>query len=87
MKATRAADDAVREVADDLVLPRCPRRTLLMVVGVDELVFKERNEGGVDNVFHVGEEDKCRCVRGKRRTEAIVDSLVKTITRLTVLCQ
>ena len=49
-----------------------------MIVCADKLVLTKWNEGGVDDDFDIGEEDRCRCVRGKRRNESIEQTLVKT---------
>ena len=63
MKAPRAVNNAVKEIAGDLVLPRCLLgRTLFMVVGGDERSLKDGSEGAVDDDCRVGEVDRCRCV-------------------------
>ena len=49
-----------------------------MVVGGDGLVLGERNEGGVDDDFHVGEEDRRRRVRGNWIDEGVEHTLVES---------
>lgn len=48
-----------------------------MVVGGDEWCLWNRNEGGVDDDFYVGEVDSCRCVWGKERDESVEQTLVE----------
>ena len=47
-----------------------------MEVGGDEGSSWRRNEGGVDDDFHIGEAYGCRRVQDKRRDEAKEDALI-----------
>ena len=49
-----------------------------MVVGGDEWGLGERDEGGVDDDFHMREAYSCQGVRSKDRDEARKDALVES---------